>query len=266
MKRIIFKRIKSVYRSIFYHQLKNKTIIIYTLGKVGSSTVYSRLKKYSKWNNIFHVHFLSDEWLHNRLKTTNHYKTNNIAAQKVFSHIEKHPDDKKYIISLVREPVSREISNFMQNPNDFVDGDILTHSIDDLKSAYLNKLNYDYTFNWFDTEFKEFTGFDVFARPFNKEKGYSIYEHNDLKILIIKLEKLNRCFNKAMKAFLGVNLKLTSNANQTSDKKISSVYKRLKEDIKFSELELKKVYSHKYVTHFYTETEIESFILKHLRK
>ncbi|WP_034057531.1 putative capsular polysaccharide synthesis family protein [Lacinutrix jangbogonensis] len=268
MKKILSKiesKLKSKLKILIYRVLKNRTVLVHTLGKVGSSTIYHELKKVSPWDNIFHTHFLSDEWLHLKLKEGNHFEVNNKMSQKVFAHFKLYPNNKKYIISLVREPVSREISNFMQNPEDFVDGNILDMSNENLKKAYLNKLNYDYTFNWFDSEFLNYTGFDVFSEPFDKEKGFSIYQYEGFNILILKLERLNECYTEAMKIFLGLNLSLEGNANQSSQKPIAHVYSELRKTIKFSEAALNKVYSHKYVTHFYTEGEIQGFTSKYLK-
>ncbi|KAB1067020.1 hypothetical protein F6U93_11400 [Tamlana haliotis] len=262
MKRIISKinkKISIIYRTCYYHKLKNKTIIVHTLGKVGSSTIYEELKKISPWKNIFHTHFLSNEWLNVKLKEGNHYESNYKAAKKVFSYLDKNSDKKKYIIALVREPVSREISNFMQNPKDFIEGDILSESLDSLKNSYLQKLNYDYTLNWFDTEFLNYTGFDVYSKPFDKDRGFSIYHHDDFEVLIIKLEKLNECYSGAMKEFFDLNLKLSGNSNQSSQKEISNIYKELQQTIKFPKEELSTLYTHKYISHFYTLEEIKQF-------
>jgi hypothetical protein len=153
----------------------------------------------------------------------------------------------------------------MENTGDFVNGNILDISVEDLKESYLDKLNYDYTLNWFDSEFYNYTGFDVFSKPFDKEKGFSIYEHRDIKILVIKLEKLNVCYATAMKAFLGLKVKLEVNVNQSNQKPIYKVYKELRQVVKFSQTELDEVYSHKYVTHFYSDEEKRKFILKDLK-
>lgn len=259
----VLKRVRTQFLKFKLKSLKEKTIVVYTLGKVGSSTLYYELKKVSPWNNIFHAHFLSDEWLKDRLLGTSFYEHNIKAARQVFKYFDTYPSHKKYIISLVREPVSRQISNFMQNPHEVVEGDLLSYSATSLKTAYLDKLSYDYTFNWFDSEFFNYTGFDVFAQPFDKDKGYSIYEHEDYRILIIKLEQLNTCYHDAMKAFLGLDLKLEANANQSSNKSISHIYKELKQLLKFERQELEQLYTHKYVTHFYTDDEIQQFINKH---
>ena len=257
------KKLNSKISKWKYRRLKNKTVVIYTLGKVGSSTLYYELKKLSPWNNVFHAHFLSDEWLLKRLKNTNHFEFNNQSAQKVFSYLNNNPNKQKKIITLVREPISRELSNFMQNPKDYAGSDLLIDGIEKLQQVYLDKVSYEYTLNWFDSEFYNYTGFDVFSKTFDKEKGYAIYSHKDTDILIIKLEKLNECYTSALNDFLGINLQLQTNANQSSNKPISKVYTQLKNSIKFSKEELQDVYNHKYVTHFYTEKEIIGFIKKH---
>lgn len=246
-----------------YANLKSKVVIVYSLGKVGSTTVYSELKKITNWNNVFHVHFLSDEWLKVRLKQGNHFNLNFKTAQQVFNYLKNNPKKEKHIITLVREPVSRELSNFMQNPQDFTSSDLLASNPETLMKSYLSNLSYDYTLNWFDTEFLNYTGFDVFSKPFNKTKGYSIYSFNGYKVLIIKLEQLNNCYKEAMADFLGVNLELKANANQTANKPISKVYNELKQYLKFEKNELEHLYKHKYVTHFYTNKEIQEFVKKY---
>lgn len=252
------------YNKLKFSYLKSNTILIYTLGKVGSSTIYHELKRISPFGNVLHVHFLSDEWLNNRLKKTNHYGNNRKAADKVVQYLADHPRNKKKIITLVREPVSRELSNFMQNSADFIDGDITSHPIDALQQAYMEKMSYDYTFNWFDSEFKSYTGFDVFSTPFDTEKGYAVYHHNGFDILVIKLEKLNECYAECLNKFLGLsNMQMKKAYNQSASKQISNVYSQLKERIKFPKSYLEEVYRHQYVKHFYTTAEIQKFIAKH---
>lgn len=247
------------YGSVF----KDKAILVYTLGKVGSATFYNELKRISPFNNVFHVHFLSDEWLKKRLLNTNHLENIVNAANNIFDFLKKNSQSRKYIITLVREPVSRQLSNFMQNSFDYVEGDIKEYSADELKEIYLSKMSYEFTLNWFDTEFKNYTGVDIYSTPFDKEKGYSIIEEKDFHILVVKLEKLNDCYTEALREFLGVDLALLGNTNEGETKDISEIYKDLKRMIKFSEEELNEVYAKKYVQHFYTQEEIKTFTRKH---
>tara|TARA_R110000772_G_scaffold113092_1_gene217387 strand:+ start:522 stop:707 length:186 start_codon:yes stop_codon:yes gene_type:complete len=61
------------------------------------------------------------------LKEGSLYDSSTRAGEKVILHTKKHPNNKKYIFTLLIEPVSREISNFMQNPKDYIESDILTY-------------------------------------------------------------------------------------------------------------------------------------------
>jgi len=45
----------------FLHNKNEDPIIIYQMGKVGSSTIYQTLKKLKLKNSMYHVHILSDQ-------------------------------------------------------------------------------------------------------------------------------------------------------------------------------------------------------------
>lgn len=263
MIRRIRNKLNVIYRAYVTKKFKNKTIIIHTLGKVGSSTLFSELKKLSPFKNVFHTHFLSRENVEKLNLGKLNSEENLNSANKVFEFEKKHPDNSKYIITLVREPVSRELSNFMQNPKYFLEKEMLEYSAVELEAIYKEKVNFNYTLNWFDTEFTNYTGFDVFSKKFDKEKGYSIYSVGEIKILVIKLEKLNACYPKAMLDFFGVNTTLSTHTNVTSEKETGDVYKKLKQSIKFDKTELEELYKHKYITHFYSKNEIDHFTKKH---
>ncbi|XOV91163.1 MAG: putative capsular polysaccharide synthesis family protein [Bacteroidota bacterium] len=255
--------IKSYLRPIRYQALKGKTILIYNAGKVGSRTLYFQLHNTSPFDNVYHTHFLSKEWLE-RLKGTKYFDENWERANMVFNHLEKKPAEKRYIITLVREPISREFSNYFQHPDDYVNGDIHSYSISEVVKRFYEILNFEYYFNWFDTELRTYTGFDVFDCPFDKETGYTIYDHDELtKVLVIKLEKLNDCYQEAIQKFLGIKLKFLVNANEANQKDISSLYKEVKHKIRFTGTRLDEIYSHRFVTHFYSPAEIEKFKAKY---
>ena len=50
---------------------------------------------------------------------------------------------------------------------------------------------YGQSFGWFDTELKDHFGLDIFAEPFDREKGFGIYKKNNIEVFVYKLEKLN---------------------------------------------------------------------------
>jgi hypothetical protein len=107
----------------------HKTILVYTMGKVGSSTVYQTLRANNVSQIIYHLHFLSQE---NIVRISEKYKRagipqkrvkirqllrgdiDHLTASKALNNI---PHARRwYIVSLVRDPVSTFLSHVFQNP------------------------------------------------------------------------------------------------------------------------------------------------------
>lgn len=236
---------------------RNITIIVYSMGKVGSTSVYHSLRRCLRPVDIFHTHFLSDHWLKQELPTLNkHFHHNIEIGNRIRDHIKKTPAKRLKIVTLVREPIGRDISGIFQNLPAHFHG--LDPSFEEVVRV-LERHEHSYTLNWFDTEFRNFLGFDIYALPFDKTKGYSIYRTESADILCIRLEDLNRVFSIAFEEFLGITgLELVAK-NISATKDTSELYKKVLALYKPSAEKLSFVYSSKYVRHFYSDMEIEQF-------
>ena len=231
--------------------------LVYSMGKVGSYSIYESLKKKKPFSDIFHVHFLSKNYLENLLpKGDEYFQLNIITGNRILEHIRANPNKRIKLITLVREPISRSISDLFQNWGHIYEN-IEEVSNESLKT-YIASLNHEYTLNWFDDEFKEFLDFDIYEHSCDKEKGYSIYRHHRFDIICIKLECLNIVSDKAFKEFFGVNIPLLK-ANKSNNTKGYEKYQYLMKNVKIDEVSLGKVYSSKYVEHFYSSEEIRVF-------
>lgn len=251
-------------------------VLIYQMGKVGSTSVYKSLKKFAIIHPIFHVHWFSKEGM--------------VRAEKIKAEIRDPIFDmhlrrckllrSKYnngnikrlkIITLVRDPIDREVSNLFQNIEIF-NRHLINHKkqikINDAlklirKKIELKLLDVDYCINWFDDEFNRALSVDIYDYPFDKEKGYSIIKYKHIDILIIKLEKANSCFKSAIKEFFGIQSeKKLVKANIGDKKRYSNEMKFIKENLRVSPKACESIYSVKYVNHFYSQKEINGFIAK----
>jgi hypothetical protein len=247
-------------------------ILVWQIGKVGSSTVYVSLKNAKLGVPVIHCHFLSksnikeieqyylsvqpaDLWLINRTKKISNFVYHNY---------------KKYrwkIITLIREPVAREVSDFFQNlKRDFPDFKI---SLDDenVNSAMdilINRLKdfdeyTDYTNTWFDLEMNDLFDFDIYEHKFDKQRGYQIYDAKNADILAIRLENLSTCFQQAIKTFLKTAVANRFDANLGTQKDYDPLYRAVKSRIKIPRQVLNKIYTSRYTRTFYTEDEISQF-------
>jgi hypothetical protein len=236
----------------------DRIYLVYSMGKVGSSAIYLALKKELPESLIFHVHFLSRNKLENLLLKANPVFHHNITkGQEILYVIAQNPDKILTIITLTREPIIRDISDLFQNWSHLYN-DIEYESTSEL-SKQIDRRNHYYALNWFDSEFKEYLGFDIYQHPFNKELGFDIFKHRDIDILCLKQEKLKDVGSLALKTFLGMELELLF-ANQSSNKKGSQQYDFLKNNYIAPPEKIKHVYGSKYIKHFYTDEEISEFI------
>jgi len=254
----------------------NPPVLIYQMGKVGSSTVYKSLKKSRLSNPVFHVHYLTNSGI--KMAETFH-KSN--SAVPIIPHIrlskillnklDKSPDINMKIITLIRDPIAFEVSNFFQNvkwlkpdlidDNGQIDKDQASHFLENKIKQYNTKTGYVDT--WFDNEIKVVCDIDVFDHSFDNNKGVCIIRKENVDLLIFRLEDLNRNFKIAITEFLSPKQPIEMiKANVGKNKKYSSDYQYIKDNIKIPESVCRKIYSSRFFMHFYTDTMREDFIKK----
>lgn len=232
-------------------------VVIYTLGKSGSSSVNYTLMNRYPFRKIYHVHFLSDHWIRGIFPGTPHER-NIHKAEDYFAYKAKHPDYKTKYIALVREPIGRDISGFFQNYR-LMNLEINKENLESIRQQIYGR-GHDLALNWFDTDFFNYTGFDIFNVPFDKEKGYQIYEiDKDTELLIIRTDKLSQVFIPSMKEYLKVEFPKLINFNVSSNKKDGDTIKALKNHYYEEEADLDKVYNSKFMKYFFTDQEIQTY-------
>jgi Putative capsular polysaccharide synthesis protein len=257
----IRKKARKLVYKIITPDFKDCTILVYTMGKVGSSTIHSSLKRRLPETDIFHVHFLSEFWLKKRLPSLDiHFHQNIKIGNDILGYIREHSSRRLKVITLVREPIIRDISGIFENWKAHF-GEAVAVS-EDLLQAKMDSHSHEYTLTWFDTEFRNFLDFDIYAVPFDKERGFTIYKSSRADILCLRLEDLSRVYKEAFKAFLNLEGLDLIDRNKSADKDRKSLYRDVTKSYKVDKAKLEEVYSSRYVTHFYTAPEIAMFIKK----
>jgi hypothetical protein len=243
------------------------------MGKVGSSTIKESLRKLGLGSiQIYHVHYLTKENINNILKyfiETKRVPTSHIwESQYLRSQISRGLNGKKWkIVTLVREPIARNISAFFQNihkwfPNFDSQCKMQLLKIEDLMDSFLKDFPHEEALIWFDSEMKKVFNVDVFAKDFPKSKGYQIYHGENFDILLLKMENLNKCSQEAFKNFLNVESFKIINANISDEKEYFLIYKRFIDSIILPNSYINRMYASKLVRHFYSDEEINTFETK----
>lgn len=241
-------------------------ILVYQPGKVGSTTVCNSL--YASGVSATHVHMLTDSfvsdllpelpWSPSESEAGALQKTSELCVEKI-----KRASRIK-IITLVREPISRDFSQLvyhlpeLQKLGYLNEQDPLsrTYTSGMYRRATLNRKCPDgYQFEWFNKELKAVFGIDVYAHEFDRRKGYSIIRQDDVEVLIIKLEKIS-LLTDIIADFCGIKSINLINSNVGLKKRNREFYSHLRERIGISNDVISLYYGDNALfNHFYDEEE-----------
>lgn len=226
----------------------SEPIIIYQMGKVGSKSIHLSLKKQG-YNNLFHLHSIRHD-------------SESAYSKLLFHHINIERKKAK-IITAVREPISRNLSSYFQTIRLFTNNkfDANNYDVDELVKVFFDKYHHVYPLYWFDCEFRNVTGINVYEFEF-LNNDYSIIKQGPFDVLILKAESPDELKETAIRKFLNTDDFILKRFNISADKKYSEAYSNFKNSINIPDKYLNEMYSSKYMKHFYTDNEINSLKTK----
>ena len=258
---------------------KLSPILIYQMGKVGSSTIRASLFHLNIQNPIFYVHYLSWSSIHSvkqyflnkSLDIPFHIKLGKALRQAIDQYLGQ---IRFKIITLVRDPVARNISSTFQNIHlglPHIEQVEKEKAVNDINNYLLNNFQRfdektDQICSWFDKEIKDVFQFDVFSAPFDTINGYKIFSSSYSDILIMRLEDLAACCQKAMYDFLGIENFVLIDKNKGEKKWYADLYNQSLNTIKIPEFYLDQIYNSRFAKHFYTSEELQTFKMKWLNQ
>lgn len=246
------------------HSIFNKNqriIIIYSIGKVGSSSIYNSLKK-SKVTNIpvFHVHALNEL----RLEEQKEYYRNSKRGSVPFHLIQSTAISKElkfykgqiFVINLLREPIAREMSSVFQDSFNFSNS--IKANDEQLRRAI--RLKFDAMLinlpenEWFERELKSVFEIDILKKGINVNKGYYVDSINQVKFGLVRVEDLSNVYPVFMQKMFGAdfNIPLVV-ANEAKDKFYNEGYKKLVNELNVTEEEFNIIAGSTFFKKFYSD-------------
>ena len=250
------------------NRLKNvrhqNPIIIYQMGKVGSSSVVRTLEHLKLDVPILHVHTLSSDHLDfainkQRNSVSPYLHKHLITSSILVKELQKGIFPCR-IISLTREPVARAISFLFEDlkkqapdailPNKKLDIEILKSTLDQLLSKDSGIADPS---QWFENELNHCLGIDVFSAPYDRERGFVYMDHGPVSVLVMRMEDLNRSLLDGLEVLLDSKIDMPEllKANVGNSKWYASSLKLIKETYKLSAPQSQRVFNTKYFQHFY---------------
>ena len=252
------------------------------MGKVGSSTVQASLVALDLDQPVYHVHFLNPARVRQiEQQRRKYFRTERYGLLRrpwlyefLYEQIEK-KDRHWKLVTLVREPIARNISTFFENLEvtekadtsayavrsayyDF-DVEVTLEKMDPLIELFFERLVHERPLRYFDDEISTVFGINVFDSGFPLERGFRIYQGENADLLLIRLENLDQCAAAAFKEFLGVDGFSLISANVASDKIYAPLYRAFKNSIRLPQDYIDRMYDSTYSCHFYSAEEIQQF-------
>ena len=278
--RNLYRSVRGVYRfgkrwaQTWTERLRLRpSILVYSMGKVGSSTLVHSLHQSSVNLPVYHVHFLSPK---NIRRVLDLYRGNDLPAPahlRQSHHLRRRIDsgEKNWlVITLFREPIGRKISDLFQNAPDLwpevvdaeghIDPDRARERVQEDLSAFDEEA--DYVCTWFDKELRPVFGVDIFDRPFDHDRGFIIREGPRAQVLVLRLEDLTPAFQPALKQFLPGRPEVDMvRANVRSNQEVDAgPYQAVKNELTVPRETAARIYSSRYVQHLYTDDMVERFL------
>ena len=247
----------------YFLSSKEQPILIYQVGKVGSSAIYVSLKKNIKNLPIYQVHNIStaQELLDKDLKNNNKASSNHLKMGILLKEkLDQKENIEWKIIIGVREPISRWISDVFENIHTrykfLKDKDGIVNvdkTIDFIKETIREEPQE----KWFKEELLATFGVNVFDVLF--EENCQIAKMKNLNILFYKFETMREDIPVAINKFLNLKSFDLVDANVSAQKGTAKAYETIKRKLKFTEEFLDELYSQSIINHIYTKDEIQKF-------
>lgn len=242
-------------------QLKNLTqdpVLVFTMAKVGSLSIYQSIRKYSTIPS-FHIHSLDEDEVRagDQLCFDHGIYPDSRSPVSLINKTVITPQKPYKIISIFRNPLERNISAFF-DAFEFHVGMLPSKykgSIEELKTLFYEKLNHTYAINWYENHFLKGTGVNVYDRPFDTEKQYTVYTHGSIEILLMDSRLVDTEKEKIVQEFCGIpDFKLT-NLNVTDQMKHASLYAAFKNELRFDSEYLDQQLNSRFFSHFFTKED-----------
>lgn len=248
---------------------RREPIVVYQMAKVGSRTVYRSLRSLDLPRPVLHVHVLNElDALEERVRQLYPDPVGTLAeienGRRLRRRILRSRGRTWHVITLVRDPVRRDVSAFFHNLTEIIP-DVYERcardeiALADIRDAFLDRYDHDAPLSWFESQLEPVFGIDVFAVPFDTEAGYATYETPTARLLLIRLEDLETHGKAAISEFLGLDEFELVSTNLARDKPYSDLYAAFERSVTLPASYLARMYGSRLARHFYSDSEIEAF-------
>lgn len=240
-------------------------VLVYTTPKVASTSVTAAVQAI-EGQTVFQIHVISAagirafaEGMRQRGLTRAKPDMNGFEdlGHAVNKEIIK-PRHRARIVSLVRDPVARNISFYFHNLDALWKTERAHEHVDieRLLVGFHEKFGHERWINWFDNEFKPVLGIDVYDYPFPRDQGFLRIDSGPYEVLLMRHDLDDRLKEKCLAELIGVPEVSLTPKNVGTEKPYSSTYTEFLKRIELPEDYVELMLGSKYARHFYSAEEL----------
>lgn len=238
------------------------------MAKVGSSSIVAALAEARL--PVFHVHRMNADHLRSLREQRRALGWADVpipAHDRLGLRLRRRVIDRGArvkIITLVRDPIARNISSYFEHVDAIWHTENAHESIalESLVEGFHTRFPQSEPLTWFDDEMRSTTGIDVYEVPFSPS-GHVVLTHQNLDLLILKSELSDDAKAAALSELVGLDSLTIRPANRTEDKAKGATYRAFRAALRFDHSYLEQMLDSRYARHFYTPSEREAMWRKY---
>lgn len=241
-------------------------VVLHGMPKTGTQAMKSSLLKASVEHT--YVHFLN---FSTSLKTqfAPYYQEEISDLKKLIdgndcvinNYLKNLKNRKVKIITGVRDPIARNYSMLFQSIENWGSYPLLNLFKGDLVRGIHQALRQEMlsTWDWIEKEIRDVWGIDIYDYPFDKSKGYSVIEKDNVEIFLYRLESSQK-LDQALNDYLEINDEFRYiQVHERAQSSLSKLYQQVRKQIHLEKDLLDGYYDCDEMRHFYSDSEIETF-------
>lgn len=238
-------------------------VFVYTMGKVGTISIDRALVR-AGFKFVFHFHRLSDFKVPTLAATDllNVYKRQIWLKRWAYPWILKNKSVK--VVTLVRDPIERLLSLYIFNYESFTGKRVEVVQLTDLLRDFRKVFEVEYAHSlipgeFFANEIQTHLGIDIFATPFPVERGWQVFERDNISLLLLKLEISDDDKSTAITEWLGSRQAIEVKQQNTAGKSgIGKTYQAFKRQVRVPRKYAEHMYLSNFMKHFYSDRDREA--------
>jgi len=239
--------------------------LVYSAPKVASTAVTHALQSV-EGQTVFQVHVISAAGIRTlregmRRRGLHRMTQDVISLEDVAYALNEElikPRRAARIVSLVREPIARNISFYFEVLDVLWKTERAHEQIrgERLVAEFYERFTHERGIDWFDNEFKPVLGIDVYEYPFPREKGFLRIDSGPYEILLMRHDLDNRLKEKCLAELIGVPRISLGPRNVGAEKPYAVAYRQLLNRIELTEDYVDCMLNSKYARHFFGAEEL----------